>query len=128
MIQIKSAFSGFSVDDQAAAKKFYAEILGLKVSEDEKMGLEIDLPGGGGVFIYEKSDHQPASYTMLNLLVDNIDKAVDDLSSQGISFERYENMQQDEKGIARGRTQGKGPDIAWLTDPAKNIIAILQVD
>lgn len=128
MIQIKSAFSGFSVDDQAVAKKFYTEILGLKVSEDEKMGLEIDLPGGGGVFIYEKSDHQPASYTMLNLLVDNIDKAVDDLSSQGINFEHYENMQQDEKGIARGRAQGMGPDIAWFTDPAKNIIAILQVD
>ncbi len=128
MIQIKSAFSGFSVDDQKAAKQFYSETLGLKVSEDEKMGLEIDLPGGVGVFIYEKSDHQPAGYTMLNLIVDNIDETVKALSEQGIVFERYDTMQQDELGIARGRSQGMGPDIAWFTDPAKNIIAILQID
>jgi hypothetical protein len=95
---------------------------------DETMGLNFKLPGGGGLFVYEKPDHQPAAYTCLNFVVENIDEAVDRLVAAGVKFERYDNMpaQQDEKGIARGLAAKQGPDIAWFKDPAGNILSVLQ--
>ena len=127
MLQAKAAFSGFSVDDLAKAKEFYTRTLGLELADD-KMGLQLKFPGGGQVFVYDKPDHQPASFTILNFVVDDIDAAVDELISSGVTMERYDNMPapQDEKGILRGRGANQGPDIAWFKDPAGNILAILQ--
>lgn len=126
MLQVQAAFSGFSVDDLSKAKEFYTQILGLKLN-DETMGLNLGLPGGGAVFIYPKDDHQPATFTILNFVVENIDKAVDELTSQGVEFEHYDNgPKTDEKGIARGRAVNMGPDIAWFKDPAGNILSVLQ--
>src|SRR5258706_11556855 len=125
MFQPKAAFSGFSVDDQAKAKEFYTKTLGLKL-EDETMGLRLALPGGGSVFVYPKEDHQPATYTMLNFVVDDIDAAMDELTAVGVEFEHYENAHQDDKGVARGLSNNMGPDIAWFKDPASNILAVLQ--
>ena len=125
MLKVKAAFSGFSVDDLAKSNEFYTKILGLKV-DDEGMGLRLHLPDGGTVFIYPKHDHQPATFTILNFVIENIDEAVDELKSRGVSFERYEGSPQDEKGILRGRSQQMGPDIAWFKDPAGNILSVLQ--
>ena len=128
MITATSAFSGMSVDDIERAKEFYVKTLELKV-QDESMGLQLELPGGGGLFIYEKEDHQPATYTALNFVVEDIDKEVDHLAGHhGIKFERYDNMpgDQDEKGIMRGKAAKQGPDIAWFKDPAGNILAVLE--
>jgi catechol 2,3-dioxygenase-like lactoylglutathione lyase family enzyme len=125
MFKDTPAFSGFSVDDQAAAADFYGNLLGLEV-DDNNMGLKLHLSGGGQVFVYAKPNHEPATYTMLNFVVDDIDQAVDDLSAKGVIFEAYPDMQQDEKGIARGRAAGMGPDIAWFKDPAGNILSVLQ--
>jgi catechol 2,3-dioxygenase-like lactoylglutathione lyase family enzyme len=127
MFKAQAAFSGVSVDDQAKAKEFYTKTLGLEL-QDDKMGLQFKLPGGGSLFIYDKPDHKPASYTMLNFVVTNIDEAVDELTSQGVKFEHYADMpfKQDEKGIARGLSAGQGPDIAWFKDPAGNILSVLQ--
>lgn len=123
-----AAFSGFSVDNLDKAKKFYSEVLGLKVTEEKGMGLQIHLPQGGKVFVYDKPNHKPATYTMLNLVVEDIDEAVDGLSKKGVKFEQYhmKDMAQDEKGILRGLSVNMGPDIAWFLDPAGNILAILQ--
>lgn len=127
MFQAKTSFSGFSVNDQAKAKAFYTDTLGLKLS-DEAMGLSFDLPGGGKMFIYEKPDHQPATFTMLNFVVDDIDVAVDQLKAKAVTFEQYNNewIKTDEKGIARSPSPDKGPNIAWFKDPAGNIIAVLE--
>lgn len=127
MFSAKAAFSGFSVNNLDEAKQFYAKVLGLKLV-DESMGLNLELPGGGSVFIYPKSDHVPATFTVLNFVVDDIDVAVDALGAGGVSFERYDNMpgQQDEKGILRGLAANQGPDIAWFKDPAGNILSVLQ--
>ena len=125
MLKVKAAFSGFSVDDLAKSNEFYTKTLGLKV-DDEGMGLRLHLPDGGTVFIYPKHDHQPATFTILNFVVENIDEAVDELKSRGVSFERYEGSPQDEKGILRGRSQNMGPDIAWFKDSAGNILSVLQ--
>jgi catechol 2,3-dioxygenase-like lactoylglutathione lyase family enzyme len=127
MLKAQAAFSGFSVDDLDKAKDFYTNVLGLELA-DETMGLNFKLPRGGTVFVYSKPDHQPATYTMLNLVVENIDAAVDELTKNGVIFERYGNMpaEQDEKGILRGRAAGQGPDIAWFKDPAGNILSVLQ--
>lgn len=126
MFSAKAVFSGFSVDDLARAKEFYTGILGLKV-EDEQMGLTLGLPGGGKLFVYEKGDHQPASFTILNLVVDNIDEAVDELAGAGVQFEHYDGeIKTDAKGIARGKEQNMGPDIAWFKDPAGNFISVLE--
>ena len=127
MLKAQAAFSGFSVDDLAKAKEFYTQTLGLKLMDD-KMGLQLSLPGGGAVFVYDKKDHQPATFTILNFIVENIDEAVDELAALGVSFERYDNMPspQDEKGVARGLAANQGPDIAWFKDPAGNILSVLQ--
>lgn len=127
MLQAQAAFSGFSVNDAAKAKDFYTNVLGL-VLEDETMGLTFLLPGGGKVFVYEKENHAPATYTVLNFVVENIDDAVSELTKSGVSFEKYTDMpfNQDEKGIARGLSAKMGPDIAWFKDPAGNILSVLQ--
>jgi len=125
MFQPKSAFNGASIKDVASAKTFYADTLGLDVHDDE-MGLTVKLPGGGQLYLYPKENHQPATFTILNFVVDDIDTAAVELEKRGVKFERYEGMHQDEKGIARGIAASMGPDIAWFTDPSGNILAVLQ--
>jgi catechol 2,3-dioxygenase-like lactoylglutathione lyase family enzyme len=127
MLKAQAAFSGFSVNDLDKAKQFYTQVLGLAV-DNETMGLQLKLPGGGGLFIYPKEDHQPATFTVLNFVVEDIDEAVDELVRLGVSFEHYDNMpaKPDEKGIMRGLSADQGPDIAWFKDPAGNILSVLQ--
>lgn len=124
MFEPVSTFSGFSVNDSAAAVAFYREKLGVNV-EETPMGVQLHLPGGQTVFVYEKPDHQPASFTVLNFVVTDIDAAVDALAEKGVALEKYEGMHQDDKGIARGKAANMGPDIAWFKDPAGNILAVL---
>jgi catechol 2,3-dioxygenase-like lactoylglutathione lyase family enzyme len=118
------AYSGFAVDDLQKARKFYGETLGLRTSliSEENGLMSLDLAGDRGTLVYEKSDFIPATYTILNFPVDDIDAAVDELAGRGVRFERYEGFEQDEKGIARG----PGPDIAWFKDPAGNVLSVLQ--
>src|ERR1700680_1828877 len=121
-----AAFSGFSVDDLAKAKTFYAETLGLQVDNDG-VGLRLHLPGGGTVFVYPKDDHAPASFTILNFAVDGIDAAVDELTRRGVHFEHYdEGPKTDDKGVMRGQQLNMGPDIAWFKDPAGNFLSVLD--
>jgi catechol 2,3-dioxygenase-like lactoylglutathione lyase family enzyme len=123
MLKDAKAFSGFSVNDLQKAKDFYGGTLGLKVSEAPE-GLELSLGGGTKVFIYPKPNHTPATFTILNFVVDDIEKAVDELTELGVEFERYEgSISTDEKGIHRG---GAGPIVAWFTDPARNILSVLE--
>jgi catechol 2,3-dioxygenase-like lactoylglutathione lyase family enzyme len=121
MLTDSSAFSGFSVDDIEAAKRFYAETLGIRVSEENGM-LHLHLGGGGTVLVYPKPDHAPATFTVLNFPVPDIEAAVDELTRRNVRFERYEFAEQDEKGIHRGG----GPLIAWFADPAGNVLSVLQ--
>ena len=118
------AFSGFSVDDLAAAREFSAGVLGLDVSDANGL-LTLHLPGGREVLMYPKPNHVPATFTILNFPVRDIDAAVDDLSARGVRFERYDGFAQDGRGIQR---DPNGPLIAWFTDPAGNILAVLQLD
>jgi len=124
MFKDTKAFSGFSVDDLAAAKAFYADTLGLEV-EEVPAGLTLKIAGGNGTLIYPKDNHVPATFTILNFPVDDIDQAVDELTRRGVVFEQYETLT-DERGIARGISTGQGPDIAWFKDPAGNILSVLQ--
>ena len=128
MQNLQSAFSGFSVDDIDKAKAFYVDTLGLELSS-ETMGLELHLPPDFKVFLYEKADHQPATFTVLNFVVPDIDAAIDELSSKGIEFELYDlgtGIKQDDKGVLRGLAAGMGPDIAWFKDPAGNVLSVVQ--
>ena len=122
MLKADNAFSGFSVNDLDEAKKFYGETLGVEV-ETVPAGLMLKI--GHGILIYPKPNHEPATYTMLNFRVDDIDKAVDDLTGKGIKFEQYPGLT-DQKGVARGIAHDRGPDIAWFKDPAGNIVSVLQ--
>jgi catechol 2,3-dioxygenase-like lactoylglutathione lyase family enzyme len=124
MLANSAAFSGFAVPDIEAARSFYADTLGLQVEVDPEMGgmLTLHLGGGTNVLVYPKPDHTPATYTMLNFPVDDIDRAVDELTARGVRFERYPGTHQDDKGVQRGQ----GPAIAWFTDPAGNILSVLQ--
>jgi predicted enzyme related to lactoylglutathione lyase len=122
MLENSNAISGFAVDDIDKAKQFYGETLGVGVSEDGEL-LRLQLGGGTQVIVYPKPDYTPATYTILNFPVDDIDKAVDDLAANGVVFERYPGFDQDDKGIAR---QLPGPAIAWFKDPAGNILSVLQ--
>ena len=124
MIKDSKAFSGFSVNNLAAAKEFYGNTLGLEV-EEGPMGLTLKIAGGINIFVYPKENHDPANYTILNFPVENIDQSVDELKAKGVNFESYDNMT-DEKGIARGIAANRGPDIAWFKDPAGNILSVLQ--
>jgi len=125
MLQESHAYSGFAVRDLAAAKDFYTDILGLAVEEAD-MGLTLKLAGGLNIFVYEKADHEPATYTILNFPVDDIDEVVDDLMGKGVVFEHYDNLPaaQDEKEILRGASDGFGPDIAWFQDLDGNIFSV----
>ncbi|WP_436759669.1 VOC family protein [Streptosporangium sp. V21-05] len=121
MFRQTRAFSGFAVDDVETARGFYAETLGLEVSERNGM-LTLHLAGGGNVLVYPKPGHVPASYTILNFPVDDIDAAVDGLVGRGVVFERYDGLPQDDRGVMR---EG-GPFIAWFKDPAGNVLSVLQ--
>jgi catechol 2,3-dioxygenase-like lactoylglutathione lyase family enzyme len=121
MLKDSHAFSGFSSNDIPKAREFYTETLGLEVTEANGM-LTLNLAGGGKVLIYPKDDHEPASFTVLNFPVKDIDAAVDGLTKAGVEFERYEGAGQDERGIAREYP----PPIAWFKDPAGNILAVLE--
>jgi len=122
MFENTKAFSGFSVDDLDRARQFYEGTLGLRVTDENGLlGLHID--GGGDILVYPKPDHTPATFTVLNFPVEDIDRAVDDLTGSGIEMVRYEGMSQDEKGIMR---DDFGPPIAWFLDPAGNVLSVLQ--
>jgi catechol 2,3-dioxygenase-like lactoylglutathione lyase family enzyme len=122
MFKDTPAFSSYAVDDLGAARSFYGDTLGLDLSDGPEGVLSVDLAGGRSTLIYEKPDYTPATYTVLNFDVGDVEAAVDDLMSRGVEFERYDGFDQDEKGIARGN----GPDIAWFKDPAGNILAVLN--
>jgi predicted enzyme related to lactoylglutathione lyase len=123
MLESTTAFSSFAADDLAQAHAFYAETLGLRVTRDDDMPfLTLHLAGDRDTMVYEKPDFAPATYTVLNFAVDDVDAAVDALVERGVTFERYDGFGQDDKGIARG----EGPDIAWFKDPAGNILAVLR--
>ena len=125
MFKDSHAFSSFSVDDLDKAKEFYGSTLGLGVSND--MGLEIKIAGGGNVFIYPKQNHEPASFTVLNFPVDNIDDAVSKLKEKGVRFESYGgDIKTDENNIFRGGEHNMGPNIAWFKDPAGNILSVVE--
>ncbi|MER6574110.1 VOC family protein [Nonomuraea sp. NPDC001023] len=115
------AFSGFSVNDLAAAKAFYGDTLGLEVSESNGL-LTLHIAGGTDILVYPKPDHVPATFTILNFPVDDIEQAVDALAARGVHFQRYDHLKTDEKGIFRGG----GPLIAWFTDPSGNVLSVLQ--
>ena len=123
MLSNSKAFSGFSVNDTQKAKQFYGQTLGLEVSESNGL-LTLHLAGDNKVLIYPKPNHVPATFTILNFPVDNVDKAVDELTKRGVHFEIYNqpDIKKDEKGIMRG----KGPTIAWFKDPAGNILSVLD--
>ncbi len=125
MFKESHAISGFSANDIAKAKHFYSDVLGLDVTEANGM-LNLHLSGGGTVLIYPKDNHQPATYTVLNFPVDDIDKAVDELARAGVQLERYEGFDQDERGVARPPRPEYGPPIAWFKDPAGNILSVVQ--
>jgi predicted enzyme related to lactoylglutathione lyase len=122
MLGSTTAYSGFAVDDIDAARRFYGDTLGIEVETlSEEAGLlTLHLAGGRDTLIYLKPDFVPATYTILNFVVDDVEAAVDGLTERGVRFERYEGFDQDERGIARGL----GPDIAWFTDPAGNILSV----
>lgn len=123
MLRNAKAFSGFSVNDIQKAREFYGQTLGLDVSEDHGL-LTLHLAGGGKVLIYPKPNHMPASFTVLNFPVDNLEQTVDELTRRGVKFERYDAA--DLKTDARGIHRGQGPDIAWFKDPAGNILSVLK--
>ena len=124
MFENSKAYSGFAVDDVRRAREFYGETLGVRTEVlDEQIGLmTLHLAGDRPTLVYQKPDFEPATYTILNFPVDDVDEAVDELASRGVSFERYDGFDQDEKGISRGN----GPQIAWFKDPAGNILSVHQ--
>jgi catechol 2,3-dioxygenase-like lactoylglutathione lyase family enzyme len=122
MFKEARAFSGFSTNDIGRARDFYAKTLGLEVAEENGI-LNLQLAGGGRVVIYAKDNHEPATFTVLNFPVGDIDQAVDRLTAAGVEFERYPGMSQDERGVMRDQ----GPPIAWFKDPAGNILSVIQI-
>jgi catechol 2,3-dioxygenase-like lactoylglutathione lyase family enzyme len=117
------AFSGFSVDDLDRARRFYEDILGLRLSDEAMAGVaRLHLGGGGQVLVYAKPDHTPATFTVLNFPVPDVEKAVDELAERGVEFLRYDNPPTDDKGIMRAG----GPLIAWFTDPAGNVLSVIE--
>jgi catechol 2,3-dioxygenase-like lactoylglutathione lyase family enzyme len=123
MLENSEAFSGFAAPDLDQAKQFYGDTLGLKVTELEDGNLlQLELAGGRNVLLYVKPDHSPGNYTILNFPVDDIDAVVDGLTERGVQFERYDDFDQDDKGIFRG----EGPLIAWFKDPFGNILSVIK--
>ena len=125
MYKDSRGFSGFSVSDIEKAKEFYGGVLGLNVSEDNGL-LTLHIAGGTEVLAYPKPNHEPATFTILNFPVANIESAVDELNARGVTFERYDypDLKTDERGIASG---GPGPKIAWFKDPFGNILSVLEM-
>ncbi|HEV8164007.1 MAG TPA: VOC family protein [Actinomycetota bacterium] len=121
MFEHTRAYSGFSVNDIQKAEQFYGETLGLRVSEQNGM-LTLHLAGDRDTLVYPKDDHTPATFTILNFPVEDVDRTVEELTARGVRFERYEGFDQDEKGVFRGG----GPLIAWFKDPAGNILSVIQ--
>jgi catechol 2,3-dioxygenase-like lactoylglutathione lyase family enzyme len=121
MFENTKAFSGFAVNDLEKARDFYGQTLGLKTSEDHGL-LTLHIAGDRDTLVYPKPDHAPASYTILNFPVDDIDAAVEELAARGVRCERYDGFEQDENGVFRGG----GPYIAWFKDPAGNVLSVLQ--
>lgn len=132
MIQASKAFSSFSVDDPEKTREFYDQKLGVRTTSVKGMegyGLyEIHIPNGNSVMVYPKENHQPATFTVLNFPVDNIDQVVEELTEKGVEFEQYDDemIQTDEKGIARSDSPDKGPSVAWFKDPSGNILAVME--
>jgi catechol 2,3-dioxygenase-like lactoylglutathione lyase family enzyme len=129
MLEQSRTFSGISVDDLDEARRFYSGVLGFAIHEGFG-GFDVELPGGAALWVYGKPDHQPATFTVLNFVVADIDAAVDQLNAAGVATKIYPDGQlwTDEKGIARGRSANRGPDIAWFRDPAGNVLSVLQPD
>jgi catechol 2,3-dioxygenase-like lactoylglutathione lyase family enzyme len=123
MLDSNQAFHGFAVPDIDQAAAFYGDTLGLETSREHGM-LTLKIGGGTPTFVYPKPDHEPATYTILNFPVGDVEQAVDELSARGVEFLRYDGLDQDAKGIHRGQ----GPDIAWFTDPAGNVLSVLKPD
>ena len=125
MFKDTKAFSGFSADDLQKAKEFYGQTLGLDVADGPMGVLQLNIAGGAVILIYPKPNHTPATFTILNFPVDDIERAVDELTKRGVRFEQYDNpdIKTDDKGIHRGDV---GPKIAWLKDPAGNILSVLE--
>ncbi|HEX4444705.1 MAG TPA: VOC family protein [Galbitalea sp.] len=126
MVAVTGIFSGMAVKDLDTARTFYRDTLGLTVNDNPMSAIDIALPQGGIVFVYPKEDHVPATYTVLNLEVADIDAAVHELTGKGVQFQIYEGARQDEHGIARGKAANMGPDIAWFLDPSGNILSVLS--
>jgi predicted enzyme related to lactoylglutathione lyase len=128
MFSVIDSFSGFSVDDLPRAKEFYGSTLGLAVQDEGEMGIRLTLPSGAEVFVYGKPNHTPASFTILNFVVEDIDAAVDELNAAGVTTKIYSDADfpTDAKGIARPANPEWGPDIAWFRDPAGNVLAVIQ--
>jgi catechol 2,3-dioxygenase-like lactoylglutathione lyase family enzyme len=122
MFSDSQAFSGIAAPDIELERAFYADTLGLEVTEEHGI-LTLHLAGGGRVIVYPKPDHEPAGFTVLNFPVDDVEAAVDALTERGVAFEHYEGAPQDEKGIMRGN----GPDIAWFRDPAGNVLSVIKL-
>ncbi len=127
MFDYSKAYSGFSVSDIAEAKEFYHGKLGIEFEEQPLvlMVLKLKIDGSNGIFIYQKENHEPATFTVLNFPVANIEEAVNKLTSKNIAIEHYEGLTGDD-GIARGIANNRGPDIAWFKDPSGNILSVLQ--
>jgi catechol 2,3-dioxygenase-like lactoylglutathione lyase family enzyme len=123
MFKDSKAFSGYSVSDIPAAKDFYGGTLGLDVAEEDQ-GLALNLATGASVFLYPKDTHEPATFTVLNFPVDDLGAAIDELTGKGVTMERYDGFEQDERGIASGPD---GPHIAWFKDPAGNVLSVMQL-
>jgi len=127
MLKETNAFSSYSVNDLQLAKKFYSQTLGLEVAESRE-GLELKVPGGGKAFLYPKPNHAPATFTVLNFVVKDVEQAVDDLTQRGVRMEQYNqgDLKTDARGIFHGQEKNMGPNIAWFKDPAGNILSVVQ--
>ena len=126
VFKLDESFSTFSVNDVDAAKEFYKEKLGIEVSDQKEGGISLKL-GNQSIYLYPKEDHEPATFTVLNIAVTDIDAAVDELASRGIEFESYGgDIATDDKGIFRGGDNGTGPNIAWFKDPSGNILSVIE--
>jgi catechol 2,3-dioxygenase-like lactoylglutathione lyase family enzyme len=127
MLGVAKAYNSFAVDDVEKARAFYADTLGVRTTVNDGMGglLTLHLAGGRDTMVYPKPDYVPATYTVLHFVVDDVEKAVDELTARGVELERYEGFDQDEKGISRGMGMD-GPTIAWFKDPAGNVLAVLD--
>jgi catechol 2,3-dioxygenase-like lactoylglutathione lyase family enzyme len=121
MLTDSEAFSGFAVDDIEKAKEFYGEKLGMSFDEIDA-GLSLKIAGSRDILIYPKPDHSPAPFTILNFPVGDVDAAVEELAGKGVEFERYDGFEQDDNAVMRGN----GPTIAWFTDPAGNILSVIE--